>query len=77
MKILENSGIRAEIDEQSLTVVVRKGKKIWRMSEEGPGDLGVKGHCGPYQAFPFREAKNREWRDLDKNSCECTLTRWP
>ncbi|OGV56117.1 MAG: hypothetical protein A2X49_14515 [Lentisphaerae bacterium GWF2_52_8] len=47
------------------------------MSEDGPGDIGVKGHCGPYQTFMFREAKKQLWNSISENSLEVTLTGWP
>ncbi len=79
MKTLKNSRLQVDIDETSLTVSVRelRSGKLWRMSEEGRGDIGVKGHCGPYQTFMFREAKQRRWNNVSESVLEATLTGWP
>ena len=79
MKTLGNQDLKVEIDDVSLGVVVRdlRNGKVWRMSEEGAGDIGVKGHCGPYQTFMFREARQKVWNSVSENILEATLTGWP
>lgn len=78
MKTLANSLIRVEIDEISLTAKVTdlRNKQVWQMQEEGPGDIGVKGHCGPYQTFMFRNASSRQWREISASALEATVTGW-
>jgi hypothetical protein len=79
MKIIKNDTLRLEIDEHDLTLAVtdlRSGKR-WRMRTDGAGDIGIKGHCGPYQAFMFRDAKNRSWTALSETSARATFTGWP
>ncbi len=79
MKTLKNSLLQAGIDEMTLTLSVRdlRNGKVWQMNEDGPGDIGVKGHCGPYQTFMFREAKQRIWNSISENILEVTVTGWP
>ena len=79
MRSIQNESLQLDIDEKTLTLSVRdlRNGKVWRMREDGLGDIGVKGHCGPYQTFMFSEAKHCEWVTLSKTSIQATLTGWP
>lgn len=79
MKTIKNQDLQIDIDEVSLTLSVRdlRNGKVWRMREDGLGDIGVKGHCGPHQTFMFSEAKRCEWATLSETSIQATLTGWP
>lgn len=79
MKILESDALRVSIDEQDLTVSVRdlRSGTEWNMQKDGPGDIGIKGHCGPWKGISFRDALNRKWEDdCGSKSVRCTLTGW-
>jgi hypothetical protein len=79
MPVIKTDKIETTIDEKTLTLKVRNLNtgKLWTMREDGPGDIGIKGHCGPYQTFMFREALSCKWERLSDTSVQATLTRWP
>ncbi len=78
MPVIKTDAIEVTIDDTTLDVAVRdlRNGKLWRMSPEGPGDIGVKGHCGPYQSFLFREAARREWTHPSPTSVRAELSGW-
>jgi hypothetical protein len=78
MPIIKTDKIEVTIDDATLDVAVRdlRTGKLWRMAEEGPGDIGVKGHCGPYQSFLFRDAAKREWTSLSPVSVQAQVSGW-
>ena len=63
VKTLRSKYLEAAIDETSLTVEVRDrcDGTVWRMQGDGPGDIGLKDHCGPWQGMAFNSAKDRKW----------------
>ena len=78
MKILRNSQLRVEIDEATLSAVVhdlRTGNE-WRMQTAGPGDLGLRGHAGPYEGMAFASAQERVWEETG-DGLRVTLCKWP
>ena len=79
MRTIKGKFLELRIDELSLTASIQdlRTGKIWKMREDGRGDIGVKGHCGPYQTFMFREAYQRAWNSISENAVEITLTGWP
>lgn len=82
---MESDSLRVVIDECDLSVSVtdlRTGT-IWEMQKNGPGDIGIKGHCGPWKGMSFRDAQSRKWSGdggkVSENarlSLECVLTSW-
>ena len=78
MKALKSKHLEVSIDEASLTVEVldRRNGTFWRMQGDGPGDLGLKGHCGPWQGMPFCSAKERKW-EAGESEAKVTLSQWP
>lgn len=77
MQTIRSNDLEVMIDDITLSVTVNAAGQVWRMCEDGPGDLGVKGHCGPYQTFMFSQAKTRKWEVLSESSVQCTLMHWP
>ena len=80
VKILESDVLKVSIDEKSLTVTakdLRTGTE-WCMQKNGPGDMGIKGHCGPGKGMSFSDAKSRKWDSADDSSqsIQCTLAGW-
>lgn len=80
MKILESEALRVSIDENDLTVSVKdlRTGTPWQMQKDGPGDIGIKGHCGPWKGMSFRDAQVRKWEATGStaSSVQCTLTGW-
>jgi hypothetical protein len=78
VKILRSKHLEAAIDEMSLTVEVldRRSGTRWRMQEDGPGDIGLRGHCGPWQGMAFRSARERKW-ECGESEAQVTLFGWP
>ncbi len=78
MIILESKTLEVNIDESSLTVQTRDKRTgmTWQMQENGPGDIGVKGHCGPWQGFAFKDAKSVKW-EKSRNKLVAVVTGWP
>lgn len=78
MPTLKTAELQVDIDPQSLTLAVRdlRTGHLWRMREDGPGDIGIKGHCGPYQGFLFRDAKRCDWTTPAENVAEATVSGW-
>lgn len=78
VRVLKSRYLEVAIDERSLTVQVRDRRTgmQWQMQESGPGDVGLKGHCGPWQGMAFGSAKERKWEWQEREG-KVTLFRWP
>ena len=78
MITLRSSTLQASIDEQTLTVAVADTRNglVWRMQESGPGDIGLKGHCGPWEGMAFRTARERVW-ESGESEAQVVLGGWP
>ncbi len=77
MKTLRSDALRVSINETDLTLSVTdvRSGTVWQMQTEGPGDIGIRGHCGPWRGLSFREAQSRHWETGD-TTATCTLTGW-
>lgn len=77
MKRLKSKQLEVNIDAKSLTVSVKNLHTgfEWKMQNSGPGDIGIKGHCGPWQGFSFKDANLIKWEESD-NRLVATLTGW-
>lgn len=78
MQKLKTKELEVRIDDQRLTVGVkdlRTGLE-WRMQEEGPGDIGIKGHCGPWTGLNFRQAGKVVWSG-EGNRRKAAASLWP
>jgi hypothetical protein len=75
---LTTEQLTVQIDENSLTVAVIDNRTglTWRMQEEGPGDIGIRGHSGPWTGLPFRAAGKTDWKRCG-NRAVATLTALP
>ncbi len=78
MKTLKNSLLQVDIDDTTLTADVRdlRTGRLWRMQSEGPGDLGLRGHAGPYQGMSFASALERKWEE-GEGRLSVTVCKWP
>ncbi|HOK56111.1 MAG TPA: DUF5696 domain-containing protein [bacterium] len=76
--VLKNDILKIEIDKKDFYLSVfdlRTGIK-WLMQKNGPGDIGIKGHSGPWIGLPFSSAGSVEWKE-NTNFIEVWLTRFP
>ncbi len=75
---LRSEHLQADIDNDTLAVVVtdRRNGTVWRMQNSGPGDIGLKGHCGPWQGMAFASARERRW-EASESEAEVILGGWP
>ena len=75
---LKNNILEVEIDKKDLAVSVqniRTGIK-WEMQKNGPADIGIEGHSGPWQGMDFSSAQQIKWEG-NKNLQKVTLSHWP
>lgn len=78
MPRMQSSELEVNIAERTLTVTVKDLRTgiEWRMQEEGPGDIGLKGHCGPWTGLAFSTAGKVEWSG-EGNRRKVFLKGWP
>ncbi len=78
MRTIKTDKISVAIDETTLTVVVRDLRTgiEWRMQNDGPGDIGMKGHAGPWQGMAFRSAASLSWEG-NATTQRARLSHWP
>jgi len=78
MERLANRTLEATIDPCDLTVAVRDLRTgiVWRMQTAGPGDIGIKGHGGPWQGLPFSAAGSVVWEG-NASRRTAVLSKWP
>ena len=79
MLTIKNDRLRLDVEENDFTLKLTclKNGQTWKMDSEGTGDIGIKGHCGPYQTFMFSEAKSRDVKKLSETSVRGVFTGWP
>jgi len=78
MHVLRTDSIQVEIHPDTLTLRVRDLRTgiVWQMQEAGPGDIGLKGHAGPWEGLAFRTARSITWEGND-HALHARLSHWP
>jgi len=77
-RVLRTQTLEIRICPRSLTITVldlRTGF-TWRMQSDGPGDIGIKGHSGPWMGMKFAEAGTITWEG-DEETQHARLWHWP
>jgi len=77
-RVLRTSILEVQICPTSLTIAVtdRRTGITWRMQEDGPGDIGIKGHSGPWMGMLFAQAGTITWEG-DEETQHARLSHWP